>query len=89
MNQAAQAVNYMLNHGALTRQIAFMSLDIANLTAVMSDVRDLGIDPVRVDKTDPKGRRYASYTIPFRLRLKLRNEGRVQLDGKGELAFRG
>lgn len=62
--QAAKAVQYMETHGPLTRQIAFISLDIANLTAVMSDVRKhVGSRLQVVEKVDPKGRRYASYRL--------------------------
>lgn len=62
--QAAKALAYLREHGPLTRQVAFMSLDIANLTAVMSDVRKLvGHDLLCVEKVDPKGRRYASYRL--------------------------
>ena len=78
MNQVNRAINYMLNHGPLTRQIAFISLDIANITAVISDVRDaLGENAVvTVDKEDPKGRRYASYRLHTNTREMLIKQGR-------------
>lgn len=77
MSQRNKAINYMLNHGSLTRQIAFMSLDIANLTAVISDVRDaLGYRAVITqEKVDPKGRTYASYTLHPNIKDLLMNRG--------------
>lgn len=61
--QAIAVINYMKKYGALTRQIAFISLDIANLTAVISDVRRMGVAVKVEKKTDPKGRSYARYTL--------------------------
>jgi len=61
--QVAAAVSYMREHGPLTRAIAFMSLDIANITAVIADARKAGVDVTTIQKTDPKGRTYASYRL--------------------------
>jgi len=63
MTQVQQAVNYMKTNGPLTRVIAFMSLDIANITAVIADARKAGYPIEMVEKTDPKGRTYASYRM--------------------------
>lgn len=61
--QVTAAVRYMRTVGPLTRLIARDVLDIANVTAVISDIRRAGYKVEVRNKRDFKGRLYASYTL--------------------------
>ncbi len=67
----------MMNHGHLTRQIAAHQLHIANLTAVISRIRQANITVDVFEKEDSMGHTYARYTIAPEVVRDMMNQGRV------------
>lgn len=77
MSQVQQLANYLANGYKATRLTVMNQLNIANVTAVVSDLRNsLGRDVVKTTKRiDSNNRSYAEYSISTEKLLFLREKG--------------
>ena len=79
MSQVQLLADYLANGYKVTRLTALHALGIANLTAVVADLREvLGSQTVKMTtKHDFSGRRYAEYNITFEKLAFLKARGRL------------
>lgn len=78
MTQLEAIGNHLVNGNRLTRHIALLQFDCANLTAVISEIRKLGIPIKTLRKRDAKGRLFAEYRVPAGSIAELVNDGRCK-----------
>jgi len=63
MNQTRELTKYLKENHRVTRHIALLQFGIANLTAVISRVRQEGTPVETITRKDARGRPYAEYRV--------------------------